>query len=121
MSLIDREATFRGTIVDHGVSLTKNDWPQWVVRFKATEIWDDEDQVWVDWTDVDECEITGYMVLFGSTGVTLTAKQLVKAVGWNGISYTELNDLDLSNIIVQFRVEKRTHENKYTGFNRSKS
>lgn len=114
MSLIDRAATFRGIVTDHGVSLTKNEWPQWIAQLQAVEIYDDEEKVWVDWTDVEEREITAYQVLLGSKGETLNAQQIKKAIGWDGVSYSGLAALDLSEAKVQFRVETNVYEGKET-------
>lgn len=50
MSLIDRAATFRGNIVDHAVSVSRNEFPQFVCSLVAKEIYDEEEQIWVDWT-----------------------------------------------------------------------
>jgi len=114
MSLIDREATFKGNIIDHAVSLTKNEFPQFVCKLVAKEIYDEDDQVWVDWTDVEENEITAYLVLYGKNGETLNCTQVEKATGWDGLSFQQLNDADLSEVTVQFRVEYRTYQNKTT-------
>ena len=110
MSLIDRAATFRGNIVDHAVSVTKNEFPQFVCSLIATEIYDEEDGVWVDWTDVVENEITGYFVLYGRDGETLTLTQIKKTLGWDGASFQVLNDGDYSEVGVQFRVAVNTYE-----------
>ena len=114
MKQVDREATFRGNIVNHAVSLTKNEYPQWVAELKAIEIWDDDDKVWVDWTDVEENGAIAYLVLFGGKGETLTCTQVKKATGWDGLSFTGLNELDLSETIIQFRMEYNTYNDKTT-------
>ena len=80
MSLISQEATFRCRIVDHGISFTTNQYPQWTARLRAVEIYDGEEKVWVDWSDVDENQITAYMVLIGSKGETLNVQQIMKAI-----------------------------------------
>ena len=114
MGLIDREATFRGNIIDHAVSLTKNEFPQFVCKLVAKEIYDEEEKVWVDWTDVDDNEIIAYLVLYGGKGETLNSIQVKKATKWDGLSFQTLNDSDLSKIIVQFRTEYRTYDGKET-------
>ncbi len=115
MTLIDRAATFRGNIVDHAVSLTKNEYPQFVVQLVANEIWDEEENVWVDWTPYEEREITGYLCLFGSKGeVELNMRQVKAVTGWNGNSFQELNDADLSKVALQFRIEPNTYNEKTT-------
>lgn len=110
MSLVDRTGTFRGVITDHAVSLTTNQFPQLVAQLQGLEYFDDDEKVWVDWSDVDEREITAYMVLFGGKDKeTLTCKQIKKVTGWSGKSFTELNDMDMSEIKLQFRVVEHTY------------
>ncbi|HDY89742.1 MAG TPA: hypothetical protein ENH82_16710 [bacterium] len=110
MSLIDRAATFRGNVVDHAVSVTKNEFPQFVCKLVAKEIYDEEEQVWVDWTDVDENEITAYVVLYGSKGETLSSNQVKKVCNWDGASFQALNDGDYSETGIQFRVEEKVFQ-----------
>lgn len=113
MSLIDRASTFRGNIVDHAVSTTsKGEWPQFICSLVATEIWDEDDQVWVDWTDVDQNEITAYVVLYGSKGETLSFNQIKKILNWDGASFQVLNNGDYSKVGIQFRVVEDTYQNK---------
>ena len=118
MNAISRPATFRGAIGSHVVNQTKNGFPRWVAELKGTEIWDDEDKVWVDWTS-DECvqegdSIMAYLCLFGGKGETLTCTQVKKITGWDGLSFQGLNDLDLSETGIQFRVEWNSYDGKDT-------
>jgi len=108
--LVDREGTFRGKVIDHGVSLTKNGFPQWSAKFVAEEIWDADEGVWVNWTDMQENELTAYFVMFGKNGETLNVKQIKAATGWDGLSFRSLNELDLSDTVVQMRVANHTYE-----------
>jgi hypothetical protein len=108
--LIDRVGTFRGTILEHAVSTTKNGFPQFVVKVQATEYYDEEGQAWVPWSEY-EAQITGFLVLFAEK-VCLNHEQVQKAVGWDGVSYAGLNDLDLKGKVVLFRVEENTYEGK---------
>lgn len=112
MSLIDRTGTFRGRIVDHGVSKSTGGYPQWIASLIASEYYDAEEQVWVDWSEYDVNEITTYLVLFGGKGETLNSQQVKKVTGWNGNSFAELNGLNLDEIGIQFRVEENTYEGK---------
>lgn len=112
MSLISQEATFRCRIADHGVNLTKADWPQWTAQLRAVEIYDVDEREWVDWSDVDENQITAYMVLIGSKGETLNVQQIMKATGWDGTSIQELGELDLSEVTVQARIELQSYNGK---------
>ena len=112
MSLIDRTGTFRGRIVDHGVSKSTGGYPQWIASLIASEYYDVEEQVWVDWSEYDVNEITTYLVLFGGKGETLNSQQVKKVTGWNGNSFAELNGLNLDEVGIQFRVEENTYEGK---------
>lgn len=110
MSLVDRTGTFRGVITDHAVSITTNGFPQLVAQLQGLEFYDDDEKVWVDWSEQEEREITGYFVLFGGKDKeTLTCKQIKKVTGWSGKSFTELNDMDMSEIKLQFRVVEHTY------------
>lgn len=114
MSSIDRVSTFRGKVADHAVSLTKNEFPQLVCQLVATEIYDEEDQVWVDWADVEQNEIVAYIVLYGGKGETLSFNQVKKVFKWDGASFQVLNDGDYSEIGIQFRVVESTYKEKTT-------
>lgn len=116
MSLIDRAATFKGGIVEHGISETNTGgYPQFVASFVATHIWDPDDQEWRDVAEVEGgcgTEINCYLVLYGSKGDTLNVKQVAAATGWDGVSYSELDQMDLSETVVQFRVEDHLYDGK---------
>lgn len=111
--LVDRTGTFRGRIVDHTVSTTKNGYPQWVAQLVALELYDTDEGVWVDWSEYDVNEITAYMTMFGSKGeVVLNCQQIKKVTGWTGLSFGDLSELDLTEVGIQFRVEDNTYEGK---------
>ena len=111
MNQISREGTFRGVALDSGVGLTTNDFPQFIAQISALEFYDFDEKQWLDWSGQDE-EMAGYFCLFGSSNKpTLSAKQVQKALGWSGQSFTELNDTDYSEVPFQFRVE----EHEYNG------
>lgn len=114
-NLIDRAATFRGNILEHGVGLTTNEFPQMIAKLQAEEIYDEDEKTWVNLAEagIGETNITAYLVLFGGNGKeTLTSKQVQKVTGWDGLSFLTLNDADLSQIKIQFRVEEHTYEGK---------
>ena len=112
MSLIDRASTFRGRIADHGVSKSSGGFPQLILQLAATEIYDADEQAWVDWSEYDVNEIQAYLVLFGGKGETLNSQQVKKVTGWDGLSFAGLAALDLSETKIQFRVEENTYEGK---------
>jgi hypothetical protein len=111
MNIVDRTGTFRGNIVDTGVSETKNGFPQFVGRFKATEFYDEAAQAWVPWAEYEQ-EIIGYLVLYtkdkkveGKWVELMNAAQLKKALGWDGTSFETLQNTDWSQKLVMFRVD----------------
>ncbi len=112
MGLITREGTYRGVATDSGVGLTTNDFPQFVAQISALEFYDFDEKEWLDWSEQDE-EISGYFCLFGGNNKpTLSAKQVQKALGWSGQSFSELNDTDYSEVPFQFRVEEHEYNNE---------
>ncbi len=114
MGLVSNAGTYRGVATDSGVALSSGGFPQFVANISALEIYDFDEQEWVDWSEQDE-EITAYLVLFGGNGKpTLTAKQLQKALGWSGQSFQELNDANYEAVPFQFRVEENEYNNKVT-------
>ncbi len=113
MSKIVTEATFRGNIVEKAVSQSTGGLPQFVAKLVATEAWEPDIQDWVDWTPYDENEITGYFILYSKKNEpTLNATQVMEATGWDGQSFAVLDGCDLSDCVVQFRVENHTYDQK---------
>jgi hypothetical protein len=93
------------------VSETKNGYPQFVVRIKATEFYDETTQTWTDWSSYEQ-EITGYLVLYtkdpkSQTGwkELLSAQQCKKVFGWNGADFAALANGQYANTLVLCRVE----------------
>lgn len=111
MSNIDRVGSFRGKVLDRGVSATTNGYPQLVLQLQANEHWNEENQVWEGW-HFDECETTAYICLFGKTGKpTLGVGQAQKALNWDGSSLMALQT-DVSVEDIQWRMESSTYEGK---------
>ena len=109
--IFDRVGTFRGRVMDHAVSETKNGFPQLVAKIEAVEYFDPETEEWGDWSEY-EMQITAFLVLFASKGPCLNYDQCQKAFGWGGESFASLNDMDLSGVRFQFRVEDETYDNQ---------
>lgn len=112
MSLINRCGTFRGLLIDWGISQTQNGYPQFQISLVAKEYWDQDEKVWVDWSQYEENEIIAYLVLVGGEGKPLlNCHQLQKALEWSGESFKELAEGDYGQTTIQFRVEESTYEN----------
>ncbi len=114
MSLIQEYASYRGVVMEHAVGATKeSSLPQWVVKLRALQKYDFEEKAWVDWTNREDCEITGYFVLFSKKGeVTFQVKDIQNVFEWDGASLTGLDELDLEGAEVQFEVIANTYNNE---------
>jgi hypothetical protein len=124
MNAIDRPGTFRGKVTDHGVSETRNGFPQWVATIQALEFYDANGELtgnhepgYVAWGDFDQ-DITAYLVLFTTDNKSetgwkecLNAKQIKKVFGWNGLDFQGLADLKTSETLILFRVD----DHEYNG------
>ena len=115
---IDREGDFKCAIVEHTVSTTQKGLPQFVGQFLAKEIWDEEanegNGAWVPWEEYN-MDIVGYLVLFTAEGKPIFhAEDLKNAIGWDGKSFAALAEMDLSETIVQIRVDLNTYNEKTT-------
>jgi hypothetical protein len=112
--LISNEGSYRGEILEGGLSESTNGFPQEVLKLKSVEVWDTESQEWLP-ADPENNEIVWYGVLFdGKDKETLNCKQLKKVTGWAGASFAELDALDLAGVPIQFRVEPHTYNENTT-------
>ena len=115
MSLIDREGTFRGIVVDRSVTESSGGYPQFELQLKANEYYDEDDQEWVNWSQVDEKDTTAWLILFdGKNRQTLSFKQIEKIFGWDGASFIDLNNIPFEGVELQFRVKKNIYEGNET-------
>ena len=105
MAKVDREGTFKGRFVEHGVGLTKNEYPQLVGDILLTEYYNEDTGEWEAWEDFDQ-HTYPYLVLFGKDNkATLNCQQVKTALGWDGNSFTSLSEMDLSETVFQVRIE----------------
>ena len=136
MGYIDTAGTYRGEITEHSLGETKNGFPQFVVRLRATQkyledlhelqhfheqgvVEQNEDgsfaPQWVDWTEFDETT-TGFLVLFNDpetfdeNSKLLNYDQLQLATGWPGDEFDSLNDGTYVGKQVLFRVDEDEYE-----------
>ena len=114
--LIDREATFRTkNIVDGGLGKTSTGLPQVVLSLRADEIYDFDEKCWVPWDDVEEREITAFLVLIGKKDNEIFhMKTTEKAFGWDGASLDSLRVINFQNFGIQFRTVENEWEDKVT-------
>jgi len=113
---IDRAGTFRGFIVEHGVSQTTNKFPQFTARLRATEWYDEETGEYIPWEEYDQT-IDAYLVLYtkdeqGQWKELMNAGQLKKVLGWDGLTFEGLAAGQYSDKLVMFRVEEHEWKGK---------
>lgn len=136
MNFVDTPGLYRGEIEQHSLGETKNGYPQFVARFRATEKYVDDlhelrhfheqgvveqkddgtfDPQWVDWAEFDE-HTTGYFVLFNDPDTfdenskLLNYDQLQLATGWAGDEFDSLNNGTYNGKHVQFRVDEAEYQ-----------
>lgn len=112
--LIDREATFRTkNIVDGGMGETSTGLPQLVLSLRADEIYDFDEKCWVPWDDVEEREITAFLVLVGKKDNEIFhCKAIEKALGWDGAGFSSLAAIDFLAAGIQFTTKENIWEDK---------
>lgn len=114
-SIIDREGRFRGTPDSWAIKKSSGGFPQFVVQLNALEIWvegqDGEPGAWEDWSDYGQSMIA-YLVLYNAEKKLVNCEQVMKAFGWDGQSFADLQNGDYSNLVVQFQVEENTYNGK---------
>ena len=114
MAIIDRVGSFRGKVVDRGISESSGGFPQAVLQLEAAEMWDADNGVWVPWA-YEEIETIAYLILFGKNGKpTLSARQLMKSLGWDGVAFLDIQENDKLNGQIQWRMEESTYEENTT-------
>jgi hypothetical protein len=109
---INNAGTYRGRVLNAAVTTSKNGFPQFAMNLVADEYWDtDGEPAWVALQD--KPEIDNYMVLVDSKEQkTLNCKQVETVFGWDGASLVDLDNLNLVEAKVQFRVETREYNNQ---------
>ena len=110
MSLINQEGFYHGVITDGGLSQSTNGFPQEVLALRADEVYDPDTDSYLPW-DAENAEITAYLILIdGKDRETKSAQQLKKIIDWDGANYIDLAAMDLVDMPIAFRVEKRTYK-----------
>lgn len=114
---VDRPGTFRGKPLDWGVSETKNGFPQFVVRFQALEMYDEDLAQYVPWSEYDQ-EATAYLVLYTKKDEKweelLNSKQIKKVFGWDGRTFEGLAEGKYAETFVLFRIEEGVYNGSTT-------
>lgn len=111
MALIDRAGRFRGVPTQGIMGESTGGFPQFVVRFLATEYYDVDTASWVDWSPYQQ-SLTAYLILFNASKAMLNYEQVMKAFNWNGAVLDDLQKTDFGDLIVQFDVRENVYNGK---------
>ena len=114
MSTVDRIGDFRGKGIEFAVAETKNaGLPQFVVKCQALEMYNEEAEIWEDWSEYGQ-EIMAYLLLQSGAGKNdpLDLAQVMKVFNWDGKSYLQLDTGAHDDVKFQFRVTENTYEGK---------
>ena len=118
---LDRIGTFRCKALEWGVDGKKKkgtdvELPWFNVRVLLTEIYDQKEGKWFDYTEY-EAEITAFLCLYGAIkakggeiGPTLSMDQVKKVFKWDGRSLVQLAGGDYSELEFQVRIGENTYE-----------
>ena len=109
MALIDRIGRYRGVPTQGIMGESSGGFPQFVVTFLATEMYDETTNTWIDWSPYQQT-MTAYLILFNASKALLNYEQVMKAFGWDGVNLNALQSDDFGDLVVQFAVK----ENVYT-------
>ena len=118
---LDRIGTFRCKALEWGVDGkmkkgTNVELPWFNVRVLLTEIYDQKEGQWFDYTEY-EAEIVAFLCLYGAIkakggeiGPTLSMDQVKKVFKWDGRSLVQLAGGDYSELEFQVRIGENTYE-----------
>lgn len=110
MSNINQSGVFRGDVLDRGMATSSGGFPQLILQLRASEKYDDVNEVWIPW-DYEEVDATAYLVLFGGNGKpTMNVRQCMKAFGWDGASFQALQEDQNLAKQIQWRMAESTYQ-----------
>jgi hypothetical protein len=113
MSNISQVGSYRGLVVDRGLSNSSGGHLQFELTLQATEKYDEANQVWTLF-DFEDSEAQAYMNLITSKEQenAINCRQIMRAFGWDGVSYLALNNPDSSLAKqIQWRMGMETYNN----------
>jgi len=105
MNKVTMPGSFRGFAQDWGVSLTSNsECPQFTMDVVLTEYWNEDEQVWQDYSGQEEY-IPAYMVMVSGKGKVLkNMEQVMKVFSWDGLSFSALAEGNYEDVPFQIRI-----------------
>ena len=114
--LINNEGLYRAkSIAEMVMDDTKKGRPQAIMQLQAEEIYDEDTKEWVP---ISECgadvgtDTRAYLCLVGKNGRTPSFEQVQKITGWDGCSFPAINQINVSEAGIQFRVKLSVFEEK---------
>jgi hypothetical protein len=95
MSNISQSGSFRGIVIDRGLSESSGGFLQLILTLQATERYDEDNQVWTPF-NYEDCEAQAYLNLITSKDKEnpVNCRQIMRAFGWDGMSWAALNDTE---------------------------
>jgi hypothetical protein len=95
MSNISQSGSYRGVVIDRGLGKSSGGHLQLVLSLQATEKWNDEAEVWEPF-QYEDSEAQAYLNLVTSKEKAnpVNPRQIMRAFGWDGVSFDPLNDMD---------------------------
>lgn len=95
MSNISQSGSYRGPVIDRGLSNSSGGHLQLEVTMQAAERYNEEAQVWEPF-NYEDSEAQAYLNLVTSKEKEnpVNCRQIMRAFGWDGVSWAPLNDPD---------------------------
>lgn len=113
---VDRTGVFRAKSTEHGLGQTrKAGYPQFNVTANLTAYYDEENAVWVDWSEYGQ-EVDIRLCLFGlvgkkkELGATLSYDQVCKVFNWDGADLQVLAEIEAG---VEFQITVKDNDPDY--------
>jgi len=118
MSNISQSGTYRGLVLDRGLSNSSGGHLQLEVTMQATEKYDEENQVWTPFNYEDN-EAQAYLNLITSKEKenAINCRSIMRAFGWDGMSFSALNTPDNG---LAMQIQWRMGMEEYNGVERCK-
>jgi hypothetical protein len=112
---VTHEGSFILAITESGVTTTReSQCPQFVFTGNLVKRFDEEASEYEPWDEYDQ-QATGYLVLVDTKGNDLfNIENIGRAVDWDGVSFKELGEKDLTGVEVLVRIAENTYNEKTT-------
>ena len=118
----DYMGTYKGMVLEYGLTKTQKGLPQFVVKLFLTEYYDQKESQWYDVSD-NNWSVAAYLCLYGRKDskadgelvCTLNHTQVCKVFDWDGCGFTHLTTPGtFDGKVVQVRISENTYEGAKT-------